>query len=85
NTPVQGGAADLIKLAMINLDRKFKKEGLGAYIVLQIHDELLLEVPEAEIDQTRKIVKEKMERAVKLSVPLVVETKVGKNWGEMKE
>ena len=84
NTPVQGGAADLIKLAMINLDRRFQKEGLGAYIVLQIHDELLFEVPEAEIDKTRKIVKEEMEEAIKLSVPLVVETKVGKNWGEMK-
>ncbi|UCG93792.1 MAG: DNA polymerase I, partial [Candidatus Aerophobus sp.] len=84
NTPVQGGAADLIKLAMINLDRRFKKEELGAYIILQIHDELLLEVPEVKIDQTRKIVKEEMERAMKLSVPLVVETKVGKNWGEMK-
>jgi DNA polymerase-1 len=85
NSPVQGGAADLIKLAMINLNRRFKKEGLGAYIILQIHDELLFEVPEAKIDQTRKIVKEEMESAMRLYVPLVVQTKVGKNWGEMRE
>jgi len=83
NSPIQGGAADLIKLAMINLDRRFKKEKLGVYIILQIHDELLFEVPETEIDMTRKIVKQEMEKAIKLSVPLLVETKVGKNWGEM--
>ena len=85
NSPIQGGAADLIKLAMINLDRRFKKEKLGVYIILQIHDELLFEVPEAEIDMTRKIVKQEMEKAIKLSVPLLVETKVGKNWGEMRK
>jgi len=83
NTPVQGGAADLIKLAMVNLHRRFEEENLGAYIILQIHDELLFEVPEKEVDKTRKIVKEEMEKAMKLSVPLVVQTKVGKNWAEM--
>ncbi|MEA3485492.1 MAG: DNA polymerase, partial [Candidatus Aerophobetes bacterium] len=84
NTPVQGAAADLIKLAMVNLEKRFKEEGLGAYIILQIHDELLFEVPEREMDKTRKIVKEEMEGAIKLSVPLVVDTKIGKNWAEMK-
>jgi len=85
NTPVQGGAADLIKLAMVNLAKRFKEEKLGAYIILQIHDELLFEVPEGEMIKTRKIVKEEMENAMKLSVPLVVDTKVGKNWAEMRE
>ncbi|MEA3485494.1 MAG: DNA polymerase [Candidatus Aerophobetes bacterium] len=84
NTPVQGAAADLIKLAMVNLERRFKEEGLGAYIILQIHDELLFEIPEREMDKTRKIVKEEMEGAIKLSVPLVVDTRVGKNWAEMR-
>ncbi|RLE07601.1 DNA polymerase I, partial [Candidatus Aerophobetes bacterium] len=85
NTPVQGGAADLIKLAMVNIAKRFKEEKLGAYIILQIHDELLFEVPEGEMIKTRKIVKEEMENAMKLSVPLVVDTKVGKNWAEMRE
>jgi len=83
NTPIQGGAADLIKLAMINIDKELEEKGIGGYIVLQIHDELILEVPEKEIDIIRKLVKEKMEGAIKLSIPLIAETKVGKNWGEM--
>ncbi len=83
NTPIQGGAADLIKLAMLNVEKRFQEEELGAWIILQIHDELLFEVSEREIDETRRIVKEEMEGAMKLSVPLVVETKVGKNWAEM--
>ncbi|MCD6231799.1 DNA polymerase I [Candidatus Aerophobetes bacterium] len=83
NTPIQGGAADLIKIAMINIDKALEEKGLKGKIILQIHDELILEVPEKEIDITRKLVKEKMERAIKLSIPLVVETKIGKNWGEM--
>jgi len=83
NTPIQGGAADLIKLAMVNLEKRFTEEQLGAWTILQIHDELIFEVPEREIDETRRIVKEEMEGAMKLSVPLVVETKVGKNWAEM--
>ncbi|MBA7636657.1 DNA polymerase I [subsurface metagenome] len=83
NTPIQGGAADLIKLAMVNLEKRFREEELRTWIILQIHDELIFEVPEREIDETRRIVKEEMEGAMKLSVPLVVETKVGKNWAEM--
>ncbi|TET27646.1 DNA polymerase I, partial [Candidatus Aerophobetes bacterium] len=83
NTPIQGGAADLIKLAMVNLEKRFREEELEAWIILQIHDELIFEVPERELDETRRIVKEEMEGAMKLSVPLVVETKVGKNWAEM--
>ena len=83
NTPIQGGAADLIKLAMVNLEKRSREEELGAWIILQIHDELLFEVPEEEMNETRRIVKEEMEGAMKLSVPLMVETKVGKNWAEM--
>ena len=85
NTPIQGGAADLIKLAMVNLDARFKEENINAYLILQIHDELLFEVLKEEISRTRKIVKEEMEKAINLSVPLLVNTKVGKNWGEMRE
>lgn len=83
NTPIQGGAADLIKLAMVNLERKLTKGRLRAWIILQIHDELLFEVPDEEINETRKIVKKEMEGAMRLSVPLAVETKVGKNWAQM--
>ncbi len=84
NSPIQGGAADLIKLSMVNLHRRLRKENWHAYIVLQIHDELLLEAPENQIEIVRKIVKQEMEQAMKLSVPLIVNTKIGKNWGDMK-
>lgn len=84
NSPIQGGAADLIKLSMVNLHRRLKKENWHAYIILQIHDELLLEVTENQIEMVRKIVKQEMEQAMKLSVPLIVNTKIGKNWGDMK-
>lgn len=84
NSPIQGTAADLIKLAMVNLYRRLKKEKLPAWIILQIHDELLLEVSQEKIGEVRKIVKEEMEKAMKLSVPLVVDTRVGQNWAEMK-
>jgi len=83
NSPIQGGAADLIKLAMVNLYRRLKKEKLPAWIILQIHDELLLEVSQDKVGEIRKIVKEEMEGAMKLSIPLVVDTKVGKTWAEM--
>jgi len=83
NTPMQGAAADLIKLAMIELDRRLAEEFEGR-MILQVHDELLLEAPEKEIPRLANLVKEVMEGAHKLRVPLVVDTKVGANWRDMK-
>lgn len=82
NTPIQGSAADLIKLSMIHLSRRLANERLKAYMILQVHDELVLEVPVDEIDTVQPLVKEVMENAMKLSVPLVVETGYGKHWLE---
>ena len=84
NSPIQGGAADLIKIAMINLYQRFKKEKTGAWILLQIHDELLFEVPCKKIEEVKRMVKMEMEGAMKLSVPLLVDIKTGKNWADMK-
>jgi DNA polymerase I len=83
NTPMQGAAADLIKLAMIELDRRLS-EGFESRMILQVHDELLFEVPEQELPKLTKLVKEVMEGVHKLRVPLVVETKSGANWRDMK-
>lgn len=83
NSRIQGSAADLIKLAMVNLYYRLKKEKMPAWIILQIHDELLLEVSKGKVEEARKIVKKEMEGAVKLSVPVTVDTKVGKNWAQM--
>jgi len=83
NSIIQGSAADLIKLAMINLHRRLKEEKLPAWIILQIHDELLLEVSRDKIHQVREIVKKEMEGAMKLSVPIVVDIRVGENWADM--
>jgi len=83
NSRVQGSAADLIKLAMVNLYRRLKRERLAAWIILQIHDELLVEVAHDEVEQVRKIVKKEMEEVAKLSVPIIANTKVGGNWAEM--
>ena len=80
NAPVQGTAADIIKLAMIAVDRRLRKEGLKSVMVLQIHDELLLDVPHDEIDVVERILKEEMEGVVTLSVPLTIECNYGKNW-----
>ena len=79
NTPIQGTAADIIKLAMIKLDRELAKAKLKAKMVLQIHDELVLEVPEKEGDITEKLVKECMESVIELDVPLVVNISTGNN------
>jgi DNA polymerase-1 len=84
NTPMQGSAADLIKLAMIELDRRLPKEDFKSRMILQVHDELLFEGPEDEITRLTKLVKEVMENVYKLSVPLLVDTKVGYNWRDMK-
>jgi DNA polymerase-1 len=84
NTPFQGTAADLIKLAMIEIDRLLAARELRAKMVLQVHDELLFEVPEGELDAVRSLVKPAMEHAHALNVPLVAEMKVGPNWRDMK-
>ena len=80
NYPIQGSAADIIKVAMVNIDRRLREEGLAAYMVLQVHDELVLEVPEAELDVVRDLVRWEMENAVPLDVPLKVDIGYGENW-----
>jgi DNA polymerase-1 len=80
NAPLQGGAADIIKKAMIRLPAALHTARLTGRMLLQVHDELLFEVPDAEIDQTRDVTRKVMESAASLSVPLVVETGVGDNW-----
>jgi DNA polymerase-1 len=84
NAPIQGTAADLVKIAMIRVHERLLKEKLGGRMILQVHDELLLEVPENEIERTKEIVKAEMESVYKMSVPLVVDVGVGKNWMEAK-
>ncbi|HEY0701370.1 MAG TPA: DNA polymerase I [Candidatus Acidoferrales bacterium] len=84
NTPMQGAAADLIKLAMIELDRRLPREKFKSKMILQVHDELLFEGPEVEIPKLTKLVKEVMEGAHQFEVPILVDTKVGPNWRDMK-
>jgi DNA polymerase-1 len=83
NTPVQGSAADLIKKAMIDLHRELRERGMRSRLILQIHDELLLEVPEEEAEKARTLVREVMEGALPLDVPLVVDARVGSSWAEV--
>ena len=82
NAPIQGSAADIIKLAMIGVDQALREQGLRSRMVLQIHDELVLEVPEDEIQPVKRILTEQMEGVMTLSVPLTVECNYGKNWLE---
>jgi DNA polymerase-1 len=82
NAPIQGTAADLIKAAMIRIHRRLMQEGRETKLTLQIHDELVFEVPEGELEGVRALVKEEMEGVMKLSVPLKVDIGVGKNWAE---
>jgi DNA polymerase-1 len=82
NSPIQGSAADLIKIAMIAIFRRLEREGLGTAMILQIHDELLFEVPEAELEAAKRLVADEMERAATLGVPLKVDLGVGPNWAE---
>jgi len=83
NMPVQGTSADIIKVAMINLCREMAKRQLKSKMLLQVHDELVFEIPEGELETMRQLVPEVMSTALKLSVPLKVDTKMGNNWGEM--
>jgi len=80
NSPIQGSAADIIKLSMINIWKRLKKEGLKTKMLLQVHDELLFEVSEKEKEKAQALIKEEMEKVVRLSVPLKVDIGIGKNW-----
>lgn len=82
NTPLQGTAADLIKLAMIAIDKELKDKKLDGKMILQIHDELIFEIPDEEIDIFKNIIKKNMENVFHLSVPLIVDMAVGKNWAK---
>ncbi|MBI3644820.1 MAG: DNA polymerase I, partial [Acidobacteriales bacterium] len=83
NTPLQGTAADLIKLAMIRIDEEIGKRGMKSRMTLQVHDELLFDVPKSEVDAMKRLVREQMENAHTLEVPLVVELGIGPNWRDM--
>ncbi len=82
NAPIQGSAADIMKRAMVRLARRLERERSPARLLLQVHDELVLEVPEAEIETAKKTVAEVMESAATLTVPLIVDTGTGRNWDE---
>ena len=84
NSPLQGSAADLIKLAMIRIHAGIRDGALGSRMLLQVHDELVFEVPEAEIETMRSLVRTSMEQAAELRVPLVVDVGVGPNWLDAK-
>jgi DNA polymerase-1 len=83
NTPIQGTAADIIKLAMIRMDRMLKEKDLRARMLLQVHDEVVLEVPETEIDETIPVIRSTMWDAFNLVVPLKVDVEIGPNWQDM--
>ena len=83
NTPLQGTAADLIKLAMIRIDEEIRKRGMKSRMTLQVHDELVFEVPENEVDAMKPLVREHMENVYELAAPLLVEVGVGPNWRDM--
>ena len=84
NSPIQGTAADILKVAMINLDKKLSDQNLKSKMLLQVHDELIFEVPEEELELMKRILKEEMEGVVKLDVPLKVDMGIGVNWFDIK-
>ncbi|HZK12232.1 MAG TPA: DNA polymerase I [Atribacterota bacterium] len=83
NAPIQGSAADLIKIAMIKIDESFKRDRFTSRLLLQIHDELLFEIYQPEIEKAKTIIKNVMENSLKLSVPIKVNLQVGNNWAEL--
>ena len=84
NAPIQGTAADIMKIAMINVERRLKEEHLKSRLVLQVHDELLIEAYEPEVEEVKKILEEEMEHAADLRVPLEIDMHTGTNWYEAK-
>jgi len=85
NAPIQGTAADIMKIAMVRMPAALQQAGLSARLLLQVHDELVLECPEAELTKTAEVVRSTMENAYTLSIPLIADARSGKNWGELKE
>lgn len=84
NMPIQGTASDIVKIAMLHVDEEFKRNNLEARLLMQVHDELLVEVPEREVEKVTEILKHEMETAVELDVPLVADVGVGENWMDAK-
>jgi DNA polymerase-1 len=84
NTPLQGTAADLIKIAMIRIDQRLREENFSTRMTLQVHDELLFDVPEKEVEQVKQLVQHEMETVIQLKVPVVVDCGVGPNWRDLK-
>ena len=84
NMPIQGTAADIIKIAMINIDEQLKVLGMESKMILQVHDELIFEVPRQELQQLESLVGELMPSAVILDVPLEIEMKTGPDWGNLR-
>ena len=85
NAPIQGTAADLIKLAMVKTDRRLRSEGLHSRLILQVHDELIIEAPEGEAEYVKTLLKEEMEGVAELSVTLSADVGMGKNWLDAKK
>ena len=84
NSPIQGTAADIIKIAMIRVDQRLRREGLRSRIVLQVHDELLIETWKGELEQVQSILATEMKRAAQLQVELEIDMKMGNSWFETK-
>jgi DNA polymerase-1 len=84
NMPIQGTASDIVKIAMLHVDTEFKRAGLKAQLLMQVHDELLVEAPESEVKKVSEVLKHEMETAVQLDVPLVADVGIGDNWMDAK-
>ena len=84
NMPIQGTAADIIKIAMVRVEERLRKEGLRARLVLQVHDELIVEAPQEESARVAALLQEEMENAVQLDVPLTADAAVGRTWYDAK-
>ena len=84
NTPIQGTAADIIKIAMNNVHKELKDRNMRSRLILQIHDELIIEAPESELEDVKELLERNMEKAADLAVPLKCDLNTGKNWYELK-
>ena len=84
NTPIQGTAADIMKIAMINVYNELEKRKLKSKIVLQVHDEMMIEAPIEEAEEVKEIIKKQMESAISLNVPLIADVSEAENWYECK-